>query len=205
MIYYTADLHFGYAPALAYRPFETTAAMDAALIQNWNNTVQPEDTVYIVGDFSYNNGIVPATYFRQLHGHKHLIRGNHDTGLRDAKTLFRYCESVVDYWELDDQGTHIILCHYPLIYEKNGYMIHGHLHANRGHAYTLLQQLPHVLNCGVDVNRFTPVTLAQLIQNNTLFYSSDSHIYFPQYSKTEISSQGKLPRQPIFLPLPQPD
>ena len=101
--------------------------------------------------------VVPAQYFRRLQGRKHLIRGNHDTGLENAQALFEYCESVVDYWELDDGEEHIILCHYPMIYEKRGYMIHGHLHAHRGRAYTMLQQLPQVLNCGVDVNFLRPV------------------------------------------------
>ena len=102
MIYYTADLHLGYAPMLAHRPFESVQAMDETLIRNWNETVGPDDTVYIVGDFSYNGGVVPAQYFRRLQGRKHLIRGNHDTGLENAQALFEYCESVVDYWELDD-------------------------------------------------------------------------------------------------------
>ena len=106
MIYYTADLHLGYAPMLAHRPFESVQAMDETLIRNWNETVGPDDTVYIVGDFSYNGGVVPAQYFRRLQGRKHLIRGNHDTGLENAQALFEYCESVVDYWELDDGEEH---------------------------------------------------------------------------------------------------
>ena len=196
MIYYTADLHLGYAPMLAHRPFESVQAMDETLIRNWNETVGPDDTVYIVGDFSYNGGVVPAQYFRRLQGRKHLIRGNHDTGLENAQALFEYCESVVDYWELDDGEEHIILCHYPMIYEKRGYMIHGHLHAHRGRAYTMLQQLPKVLNCGVDVNFLRPVTLAQLVENNALFYGPDSLRHFPEYTGKSVCRDGLLPRRP---------
>lgn len=203
MIYYTADLHLGYAPMLAHRPFESVQEMDETLIRNWNETVGPDDTVYIVGDFSYNGGVVPAQYFRRLQGHKHLIRGNHDTGLENAQALFEYCESVVDYWELDDGEEHIILCHYPMIYEKRGYMIHGHLHAHRGRAYTMLQQLPKVLNCGVDVNFLRPVTLAQLVENNALFYGPDSLRHFPEYTGKPVCREGLLPRRPDFRPLPQ--
>ena len=36
MIYYTADLHFHYAPLLSSRPFATVAEMDETLIRNWN-------------------------------------------------------------------------------------------------------------------------------------------------------------------------
>ena len=50
MIYYPADLHFHYALLLPSRPFATVEEMDEALVKNWNDTVGPEDTVYLVGD-----------------------------------------------------------------------------------------------------------------------------------------------------------
>ena len=203
MIYYTADLHFGYAPILKQRPFHTVEEMDQVLIDNWNQTISDEDTVYIVGDFSYNNGKVPGQYFSQLKGRKHLIRGNHDTPLENARELYRYCESVVDFWELDDDGCHILLSHYPMIYAKGGYMIHGHLHAHRSKAYELLRQLPRVLNCGVDVNHYRPVTLQQLIENNECFYGPDSLIHFPIYHNPVQQQTGLLPRKPYFRPLPE--
>ena len=202
MIYYTADLHLGYGPILRYRPFDTVEEMDRTLIDNWNATVTDADTVYIVGDFSYNNGQVPGHYFSQLKGQKHLIRGNHDTPLEDAHRLLNYCQSVVDFWELDDNGEHILLSHYPMIYDKGGYMIHGHIHAHRSQAYRLLQQLPRVLNCGVDVNYFRPVTLQELIEHNERFYGPDSFLHFPEYHKPTASTQGLLPRKPDFRPLP---
>lgn len=203
MIYYTADLHFGYAPILNQRPFQTVEEMDRVLIDNWNQTVTETDTVYIVGDFSYNGGKVPGQYFSQLHGTKHLIRGNHDTPLENPQELYQYCDSVVDFWELEDNGNHILLSHYPMIYEKGGYMIHGHLHAHRSKAYELLKQLPRVLNCGVDVNFYRPVTLQQLITNNELFYGANSKIHFPDYPrKPDLPNTGLLPRKPDFRPLP---
>ena len=54
MIYYTADLHFHYALLLPSRPFATVEEMDEALVKNWNDTVGPEDTVYLVGDIGWN-------------------------------------------------------------------------------------------------------------------------------------------------------
>ena len=56
MIFYTADLHFHYAPLLSSRPFAAVEEMDEALIRNWNERVSPEDTVYLVGDIGYNEG-----------------------------------------------------------------------------------------------------------------------------------------------------
>ena len=114
MIYYTADLHLHYAPLLAGRPFATVAEMDEALIRNWNNVVTEADTVYLVGDVGYNGGYVPLDALRRLKGHKHLIRGNHDTGFEDAVRLYECFETVTDFNEIDDGDSHVILCHYPI-------------------------------------------------------------------------------------------
>ena len=144
MIFYTADLHLGYFPILhdTARPFTGVPEMDEALISNWNARVGADDSVYIVGDFSYNGGEAPTQYLSRLNGHLHLIRGNHDTGLNHAERLLDYCDSVTDFLEIDDGGTHILLCHYPILHEKGGYMIHGHIHNQRNHAYEILKTLP---------------------------------------------------------------
>ena len=158
MIFYTADLHLGYFPILhdTARPFTGVPEMDEALISNWNARVGADDSVYIVGDFSYNGGEAPTQYLSRLNGHLHLIRGNHDTGLNHAERLLDYCDSVTDFLEIDDGGTHILLCHYPILHEKGGYMIHGHIHNQRNHAYEILKTLPRVLNAGVDINFYRP-------------------------------------------------
>ena len=165
MIFYTADLHLGYFPILhdTARPFTDVPEMDEALISNWNARAGADDSVYIVGDFSYNGGEAPTQYLSRLNGHLHLIRGNHDTGLNHAERLLDYCDSVTDFLEIDDGGTHILLCHYPILHEKGGYMIHGHIHNQRNHAYEILKTLPRVLNAGVDINFYRPVPLDELV------------------------------------------
>ena len=66
MIFYTADLHLGYFPILhdTARPFTGVPEMDEALISNWNARVGADDSVYIVGDFSYNGGERTVSGFR---------------------------------------------------------------------------------------------------------------------------------------------
>ena len=234
MIFYTADLHFHYEPFLPSRPFDTVEDMDRQLIHRWNEAVSEEDTVYVVGDVGYNRGLVPGDALSRLRGHKHLIRGNHDTGFENAGELYRYFETVTDFNEIDDGDTHIILCHYPILYRKRGYMVHGHLHQTRGPEYDILRQLPRMLNAGVDVNFYRPVTLSQLIENNRAFYSGAhdalippppppggaAHVFGPaqpqfvhQSRAARQSAQarrrggdGWLPGQPDFRPLPpRPD
>lgn len=199
MIYYTADLHFHYLPALEERPFATVEEMDRTLVQNWNETVSPEDTVYLVGDIGYHGGHVPCRVLERLRGKKHLVRGNHDTGYQDAPLLYRYFETITDFTELDDGGAHLLLCHYPMLYDKGGYMIHGHLHRPGSRFHGILQTLPRVLNAGVDVNGYRPVTLAQLVENNRRLYSAPA----APRPRPRRDVPGRLPRRPDFRPLPE--
>ena len=197
MIFYTADPHFGYLPLVEKRGFASAAEMDAALIEAWNRVVRPDDTVYLLGDIGWNNGHVPCRTLAQLNGIKHLVRGNHDTGYVDAPLLYRYFESVTDFLEIDDGGVHLFLSHYPMLYSKpKGYMIHGHLH-NSPQFHDILAQMPRILNAGVDVNNFAPVTLEQLIANNERFYSTPMEPV--PYQRT---GKGILPGVPDFRPIP---
>ena len=198
MIFYVADTHFSYEPLVESRGFGSAAQMDEALIENWNNTVSDEDTVYLVGDIGYNEGYVPCEILDRLKGRKHLIRGNHDTRYENAQLLYRYFETVTDFLEIDDGNTHILLSHYPLLYNKRGYMIHGHLH-NGDQFYDILKNLPRMLNCGVDLNGMKPVTLEELVRNNEIFYANPpvKSPYRPRGRK------GYLPGVPDFRPIPE--
>lgn len=197
MIFYTADPHFGYEPLVAGRPFENVAQMDEAMIAAWNSAVGPADTVYLIGDIGWNGGHVPCRILARLNGRKHLIRGNHDTGFLDAPLLYRYFESVTDFLEIDDGQCHIFLSHYPMLYSKpKGYMIHGHLHGS-GQFHEILAAMPRVLNAGVDINGFMPVTLEQLIENNERFYSRPVEVR--TYHR---AGKGLLPGIPDFQPIP---
>ena len=206
MIFYTADLHFHYKPFLPGRPFASVEEMDEAMIRLWNETVTDKDTVYVVGDVGYNGGYVPGDALGRLQGRKHLIRGNHDTGFENAPKLFDYFETVTDFNEIDDGEAHILLCHYPILYRKRGYMIHGHLHQARGPEYDILRQMPRMLNAGVDVNFYRPVTLAQLVENNRAFYSGENDALIPPPPPRRREGEGLLPGKPDFRPLPtRPD
>ena len=78
-IYFIADTHFGEERIRKYenRPFENTEHMDRELIKRWNETVAPEDTVYLLGDFGADG--CEEQILAQLSGKKILLKGNHDT------------------------------------------------------------------------------------------------------------------------------
>ena len=49
-------------------------------------------------------------------------------------------------------------------------MIHGHIHNNcHEDFWELLAKRPPVLNTGIDVNNYMPMTLPELIENNEIF------------------------------------
>lgn len=77
--WFTSDLHFGHVNILKYcnRPFANIEEHDAALVNNWNAKVKPEDIVFILGDFSMNR-YAACKFAPLLNGTKYLIPGNHD-------------------------------------------------------------------------------------------------------------------------------
>lgn len=75
--YFASDLHLGHSNILKFsRPeFETIEEHDEYLIKVWNETVKPEDKVFILGDFAFNSRY---DYLARLNGNITLVLGNHD-------------------------------------------------------------------------------------------------------------------------------
>lgn len=133
--YYISDLHFGHANVLSYdnRPFCDIDSHDETIISNWNSVVNPEDDVWILGDFSWYPAGKTIEIYKRLNGKKHLVIGNHDKKLlrnREVKELF---VETVDYKEIRiDSSTGVVLCHYPIPCFNNHYRkwihLYGHVH-----------------------------------------------------------------------------
>ena len=170
MIYVTSDLHFNHANILKYeaasRPFETIPEMNEALITNWNNTVKPEDTVYVLGDFIMGGLEAGRDCLKRLNGRIILIRGNHD----NPRRIGMYKElgiEVHDIFYLPYKGRFFIMCHFPIaseefmrmVREDNSEVIllYGHVHGNAPSGYH-----DGTYHVGVDTNNLTPVSLDQI-------------------------------------------
>ena len=52
--WFTADLHLGHSNIIDYcgRPFANVDAMSRALIDNWNQAIAEDDTIWVIGDRS---------------------------------------------------------------------------------------------------------------------------------------------------------
>ncbi|MBQ7307958.1 MAG: metallophosphoesterase [Clostridia bacterium] len=193
MIYFISDTHFGHKNIIdiCNRPFQNIEEMDSTLIENWNKTINSDDIVYIVGDFAGDN--VDADYYlKKLNGKKILLIGNHDKNWikklykrnnwniyndPEYKLLvkYNYFYDVKFYLEKLMFDQIVTLCHYPMVdfafssklfKEKFGLLIHGHIHNNIKDEFKFLFRTFNTLNCGVEVNNYTPVNIENLIKNN---------------------------------------
>ena len=172
MIYFTSDLHLGHKNIIRMceRPFADVEEMDRVLVENWNSRVRSQDTIYILGDLMYRNEKPPEEYLRQLNGKKHLIIGNHDRDWIKKCDLDKYFESVTNLNFISDGQHQMTLCHYPMMswpHMMRAYMVFGHIHGNTDADYwPLIAQSERMLNAGVDVNGFVPVTFQEMMLNN---------------------------------------
>jgi len=177
---YISDLHFGHRNSLLFdnRPFRDTDSMDYALIQFWNSRVQPDDDVYILGDFCYRSGREPQWYLQRLKGHKHLIIGNHDGKLLENEAALRYFvdepkDIVMIQDTLDGESRRVVLCHYPMA-EWNGMYygvlhVYGHIHARDNEAQRFMAAKENAFNAGAPIIGYTPASLSELRRHNEDF------------------------------------
>lgn len=167
MIYYIADPHFGHENIIGFcgRPFSSVEEMDKMLIANWRAVVQPKDDIYVLGDLIFKSQD-PEKYLKQLTGRIHLIRGNHDTFLKN-EALERYFVSIDDILTIADEGRRVFLFHYPVAewpgYYRDAYHLFGHIHNTKNRAAEIMETLPRCYNVGADCIGFTPRTLDQII------------------------------------------
>ena len=127
MVYFIADTHFSEENIILYenRPFKNTEEMDSGLASRWNQVVNNNDDVFVLGDFGSAGN--EKAILRKLNGRKFLIKGNHDIETnkyyRDSgfEEVYDYPVIIKDFW---------ILSHEPLYVNTNmPYAnLFGHVH-----------------------------------------------------------------------------
>jgi calcineurin-like phosphoesterase family protein len=161
MIYFTADPEFGHEKiiSLSNRPFQSIQEMDETIIYRWLSTVKETDTIYILGDFAYNN--IPY-YLNHLSGIKYLVPGNHDKFKH--KETYGTLHILPPIFEIpisglkDEYGKErlIVLCHYSMRSWNKSHYASYHLF---GHHHNSLEPYGLSFDVGVDTNNFFPYSL----------------------------------------------
>lgn len=128
--YLISDTHFGHTKVLQFesqhRPFATIAEHDECLVDNWNQVVKDEDTVYHLGDVAWNKTVLSNTIPR-LKGKKILVGGNHDK----MDTQLYLDSGFTAMFGACSLGAYL-LTHVPIHKDEmrwQGGNIHGHRHS----------------------------------------------------------------------------
>ena len=175
MDFFTSDLHINHDKILGYcnRPFSSVEEMNEALIINWNETVNTEDTVYILGDFLMGQRTRTKEFADRLNGYKILILGNHDNEEECRKVFpevykyLMYSTADEDYLLVHDPAYAKIYLELDPMFEDVDTVLHGHVHTSYIEECTLTcNQIIRYINVGVDVRDFRPQVLDQLLQTN---------------------------------------
>jgi len=161
--FFTSDLHFGHENVIKYcnRPYSSAREMDEELIYNWNNTVQPSDIIYILGDVFFCDATQANTILNRLNGVKRLVYGNHDKTIRNQVPLQKHFDILPDLYQENIDGILVFMCHYPMLsWNKafhGSYMLHGHVHSQQPTDGQYRRY-----DVGVDANGYTPVRWEQI-------------------------------------------
>lgn len=148
------------------------------MISIWNSQVNPEDTVYHLGDFSFYKSSKTSDVLSRLNGYKIFFKGNHDS---DSQMCSLGEEGFIDeygmYDEIKIKGLHAVLFHFPIqAWHKQGYgaiHIHGHSHGNLKDSKGL------ILDVGIDS--------AYNIYGKHKFFSEEDVVEYMQGRKLEIA------------------
>jgi len=179
MIYFTSDTHYGHANVIDFcnRPFKNVDRMDNALVRNYNEIINDDDIVYFIGDFtikgSQHKGYI-ENVIKKLKGNKYLIIGNHDK-LKPFDYVDMGFHSVHTSLIIDTTLGKLFLNHDPCIYCYIDNILNIPLIC--GHMHTLFRSIGSVINVGVDVWDYRPVSLYQIeneLIKNTNIKDSDT-------------------------------
>jgi calcineurin-like phosphoesterase family protein len=188
--FYTSDLHLNHVRIREFEPSrlilgDTLEKMNESIILRYNEVVRPDDDVYIIGDFAFGDKALIPGLVSRLMGRKHLIVGNHDfhkPGRIRPQLLAAGFESISEKLWITDGGKRLFLCHIPQLdgWQEADLHLCGHVHSSFDRAkYVAHDQRQTketgfpghfeplawgpVVNVGVDVSDFRPLTLEQLL------------------------------------------
>ena len=169
-VFFTSDTHFGHQRTLEFsrRPFADVAAMDAALIANWNSVVKAEDTVYHLGDFGAEESL---KYLSQLNGKVIFLPGNYETP-EMVESIARTCQIIEPNTIIEVEGHRFQLVHEPEeAVSSDEFFLFGHVHQ-------LGMIKRNGLNVGVDCHFFRPIDLqVVLFYQNAIRNHYDDNVF----------------------------
>jgi calcineurin-like phosphoesterase family protein len=187
----TSDWHVGHENSLKFdqRPFRDLDHMHKTLIKNYNSTVPEDGICYFLGDLGMGNKEAMKNIYKQLHGTKVLILGNHDKGVTALEDVF---DIIIHGAVVYIGGERVTLSHCPLLgvyreptdhfqnvksrggnwhgehknqkysFEDNGqFHLHGHIHSGPKTPHKTVTQ-GRQYDIGVVGNNYRPVSFSHI-------------------------------------------
>jgi calcineurin-like phosphoesterase family protein len=175
MRYVVSDTHFGHENIIEYcdRPFDTVEEMDTVLIEQWNETVEPTDTVLHLGDLAFWQSDGATSYSDALDGQLTVLRGNHDEFDADAMPFMTLESAVVHH------GKYRFFCtHRPedVPSEWTEWVLHGHMHNNDLVEYPFIDRRTNRLNCSIECLGYQPRSLAAVVDALERCRNAGTHV-----------------------------
>ena len=180
-IWFTSDIHFSHESLIRHcnRPWDNKEEMNAGIIANWNEIVQPNDQVYILGDVAMTTPRQATDLVSQLKGRKYLIAGNHDSTLRKKQYFRDQFEWVKDLHTVKVQDESAVrgvqrieLCHYPMeiwnMAHYGAWHLHGHSHGSMRPDYSIKR-----MDVGLDIRNYRPISYAQVKERFDKWFSNE--------------------------------
>ena len=166
--FFTADLHLYHNNIIDYvsRPFGSTNEMHSSITKAFNSVLTTDSDLYIVGDIT-----LLASEFcgrirkclSAINGRKHLIVGNHDLW-RVRNYLEAGITTLHSAGSFKYEGIRFFMMHDPAEYIciENGtnVLLCGHIHTLFKHLFPKKR----IINVGVDVWEYKPVSIEQIMQ-----------------------------------------
>lgn len=204
-IFFSSDMHLGHTNIIKYcnRPFNNskeisckerlkcngcpsyifcTDKMNNILIHNWNQRVNPEDTIIHLGDFCFKGGLEggdnKAFYWQEkLNGTIVHVKGNHDNN-NSVKTIIT--NIIMEFGNKVVMGVHIPPSMILEIPEFCDFVLCGHVHEQWKHKWinedNSFNRDPILLiNVGVDVWKFAPVKLEEILKYYDFVIKNDKY------------------------------
>ena len=155
----------GKTPIDSTRDFQTLDEMNAAIVNNINEKVGPDDTLIHLGDFAFGGfEKIGELLDRLVCKNIHLVLGNHDQHInKNRENIQDRFLSVSKYLEVNIDDFDFVLSHYPHAswnqLSKGSIHLHGHVHLSPKNKWGKGKRL----DVGMDGNRYFPYKITEIV------------------------------------------
>lgn len=169
-IYITSDLHFCHDRTFIWeaRGYKNVEEMNKEQIRKWNEIIDDQDEVWVLGDLMLGNLEEGIACLKQLKGKIHACLGNHCTSTREVA----YKELGWDVHvaaRLKYKKINFYLSHFPTICanleSESLYQTTVNLFGHTHQTVNFYQDNPYMYHVGVDSHNGYPISLDQVIED----------------------------------------